>query len=229
MVKDGKKSKKDGGGDDVFTVMSYFEKMNRPYNAQILSDNLQGTIGKTTLNKILQTLTDDGKLTCKEFGKQKLYWRNQELLQVEDKEELSILDKKLENLEEELEKLNEECSKLSSELKTIITLPTNSETEIRIKTLSTENTDLEEKLKLIKGKSIVITPEEKKKAEKDYDSFRLQWKKRKRMCKEIVDQLTEASGKKAKDLIEEVGVTTDEEAGVSLERDKTTKMKKGEC
>jgi len=94
MVKDGKKSKKDGGGDDVFTVMSYFEKMNRPYNAQILSDNLQGAIGKTTLNKILQTLTDDGKLTCKEFGKQKLYWRNQELLQVEDKEELSILDKK---------------------------------------------------------------------------------------------------------------------------------------
>jgi len=162
MVKDGKKSKKDGGGDDVFTVMSYFEKMNRPYNAQILSDNLQGAIGKTTLNKILQTLTDDGKLTCKEFGKQKLYWRNQELLQVADKEELSILDKKLENLEEELEKLNEECSKLSSELKTIITLPTNSETEIRIKTLSTENTDLEEKLKLIKGKSIVITLEERK-------------------------------------------------------------------
>jgi len=162
MVKDGKKSKKDGGGDDVFTVMSYFQKMNRPYNALILSDNLQGTIGKTTLNKILQTLTDDGKLTCKEFGKQKLYWRNQELLQVEDKEELSILDKKLENLEEELEKLNEECSKLSSELKTIITLPTNSETEIRIKTLSTENTDLEEKLKLIKGKSIVITLEERK-------------------------------------------------------------------
>lgn len=162
MVKDGKKSKKHGGGDDVFTVMSYFQKMNRPYNALIFSDNLQGTIGKTTLNKILQTLTDDGKLTCKEFGKQKLYWRNQELLQVEDKEELSILDKKLENLEEELEKLNEECSKLSSELKTIITLPTNSETEIRIKTLSTENTDLEEKLKLIKGKSIVITLEERK-------------------------------------------------------------------
>lgn len=51
--------------------------MNRPYNVQIVVDNLQGTIGKSTMQKILDHFADQGSLTRKEFGKQKLYWRNQ--------------------------------------------------------------------------------------------------------------------------------------------------------
>jgi hypothetical protein len=48
------------------------------------------------------------------------------------------------------------------------------------------------------------------------------------MCKEVADQLCEASGKRYKELVEEVGIVVDEESGVSFENDKTTRMKKGE-
>ncbi len=66
----------------------YIEQMNRPYNVQMLHDNLHGSVGKTALQKIVQSLADEGKLTCKEFGKQKLYWFNQDGKDVADKDEL---------------------------------------------------------------------------------------------------------------------------------------------
>lgn len=47
-------------------------------------------------------------------------------------------------------------------------------------------------------------------------------------AREICGQLEEGSGKRYKELVEEIGITTDEEANVSLENDKTTRMKKGE-
>jgi hypothetical protein len=51
--------------------------MNRPYNVQMVVDNLHGSVGKSAMQKILDHFADKEKLTRKEFGKQKIYWRNQ--------------------------------------------------------------------------------------------------------------------------------------------------------
>jgi len=53
-------------------------------------------------------------------------------------------------------------------------------------------------------------------------------KRRKRMCKDILDQLGEASQKKFQELVDEVGIETDELACVSIDHDKTSKLKRGE-
>lgn len=40
-------------------------------------DNLHGTIGKTQMQKILNSLCEKNSIVGKEFGKQKVYWINQ--------------------------------------------------------------------------------------------------------------------------------------------------------
>ena len=55
-------------------------KQNRPYNALNVFDNLHGKIKKAILENILNDLTDEFKLTCKEFGKNKVYFLNQDNL-----------------------------------------------------------------------------------------------------------------------------------------------------
>ena len=60
-------------------------KQNRPYNAIQLFQNLHGEVGETEAVKVLTALTESGQLQEKAFGKQKVYWVNQNNLQVPDK------------------------------------------------------------------------------------------------------------------------------------------------
>jgi hypothetical protein len=48
------------------------------------------------------------------------------------------------------------------------------------------------------------------------------------LARDIADQISEHSGKRFKELAEEVGLSTDEEYNLSVDNDKTTKMKRGE-
>ena len=58
-------------------IKEYMKDQNRPYNLQTLIDNLHGVVGKTMAQKIVDKLAENGTLTCKEFGKTKIYWNNQ--------------------------------------------------------------------------------------------------------------------------------------------------------
>lgn len=42
------------------------------------------------------------------------------------------------------------------------------------------------------------------------------WRKRKRMCNDIVDQVLENVNKKPKELMEEMGIETDADVGVDI-------------
>jgi len=52
------------------------EKQNRPYSVQNVIDNLHGRIKKVQAQKILDELSDDKILVCKEYGKAKIYLIN---------------------------------------------------------------------------------------------------------------------------------------------------------
>ena len=41
-------------------VLKYLRKQNRPYSAVDLFNNLKGEVGKSNIQKILQTMVDDG-------------------------------------------------------------------------------------------------------------------------------------------------------------------------
>lgn len=62
----------------------------------------------------------------------------------------------------------------------------------------------------------VITAADKAKIVKQHETCTGQWKKRKRMATDILDSILESWPKSKKCLYEEIGVETDESAGVSL-------------
>jgi hypothetical protein len=47
-------------------------------------------------------------------------------------------------------------------------------------------------------------------------------------CKSIVDELCERAEKKPREFVEEIGIETDEQVSVSIDSDRTTKVKRGE-
>ena len=75
------------------------QKQNRPYNLLNVFDNLHGTIKKSVLEVALNELAEEQSLTCKEFGKNKVYFLNQNNLQV-SKEKVDGLSKESNELKE---------------------------------------------------------------------------------------------------------------------------------
>ena len=65
------------------------------------------------------------------------------------------------------------------------------------------------------GGAPALTEAEAKKVKADYSRLLKEYKKRRRQCLEIVDQISEGCGKPPKKLIEEWGLETDEDYGVN--------------
>lgn len=73
------------------------------------------------------------------------------------------------------------------------------------------------RLEALRGGAKLATKEDKDRAKKAFDDARIAWRKRKRMCKDILDTLSEGMGKRIAELKEEFGLEFDEDAGVKLE------------
>lgn len=82
-------------------VFQYMYDTNRPYSVQNVFDNLRGAVKKASLQKVMDTLTAEGRLQMKEFGKAKIYLVNQKLLQEASPEELQQIESEIRDLEDE--------------------------------------------------------------------------------------------------------------------------------
>ena len=58
-------------------------------------DNMHGRIARKICQQVLDDLTDEKNLVCKEFGKAKIYMANQDKFAETSKEELAELDAKI--------------------------------------------------------------------------------------------------------------------------------------
>jgi len=229
MGKDKEKKAKASDQEAEDVVLEYLQKQNRPYNAIMLYENLHGAVGKTQAVKILQELADKGIITSKEFGKQKLFWRKQEELSEFDAGTLKKLDEQIAELDQRASELSDHCKSLSNELRLLHNAPTDEEASSRVKLLSVENDALRRKVDSIKSNQRTITSQEREQAEKEYDFTKLAWKKRKRMCRDICGHIEEGSGKRFRDIKDELLLEVDDDFGVSVDQDdETTKLKKGE-
>jgi 26S proteasome regulatory subunit (ATPase 3-interacting protein) len=70
-------------------ISEYMIKMNRPFSVQNIIDNMQGRVKKTSAQTILDKLSDEGVLKCKEYGKAKIYLANQDNFPEVSNEELA--------------------------------------------------------------------------------------------------------------------------------------------
>eukprot|EP01117_Protostelium_nocturnum_P005947 TRINITY_DN2140_c0_g1_i1.p1 TRINITY_DN2140_c0_g1~~TRINITY_DN2140_c0_g1_i1.p1 ORF type:complete len:253 (+),score=116.37 TRINITY_DN2140_c0_g1_i1:107-760(+) len=207
-------------------ILEYMEEHNRPYNAQMVADNMKNeALTKNAVAKFLDALAKSKKLVAKEFGKAMIYWPVQSD-EVIPASKLADMDKNIETVKMEANQLADEVKALASEVKLLSSLPSNEEADDRIAKAEQENEDLKERLASIAGGTTVVSPQERKKIEKEYDLSKQMWKKRKRMTKEISDVLEEKTGKKYKEIKEDLGLEDDEDFGVTVDNDETSKFRK---
>lgn len=74
-------------------------QQNRPLNAQMVADALQvNGIKKTAVQKVMDTLTANGKISFKDYGKQRVCVANQTQFEIPDIDELDAMKKQNDQL-----------------------------------------------------------------------------------------------------------------------------------
>lgn len=71
------KSESISSSEEISIILKYLTNQNRPYSATDIFNNLHEKIGKTALQKHLNTLVEQDLITCKAYGKQSIYFAKQ--------------------------------------------------------------------------------------------------------------------------------------------------------
>lgn len=88
-------------------------QQNKPLNSQIVADSLQKfNLKKTAVQKALDNLADSGRISFKEYGKQKIYLARQDQFNIPNADELNQMKEENARLQLQLE----EQMKLISEV-----------------------------------------------------------------------------------------------------------------
>uniref|UniRef100_A0A0E0D5I0 Homologous-pairing protein 2 homolog n=1 Tax=Oryza meridionalis TaxID=40149 RepID=A0A0E0D5I0_9ORYZ len=199
-------------------VLSFVNEQNRPLNSQNVADALQKfSLKKTTVQKALDALADSGQISFKEYGKQKIYLARQDQFNIPNGEELEEMKKANIKLQEELADKKKAIGEVESEVRGLQSNLTLAEIKSKEAKLQREVQEMEEKLNKLRSGVILVKPEDKKIIEESFSEKVNQWRKRKRMFKELWDNITENSPKDQKEFKEELGLEYDEDVGVNLQ------------
>ena len=90
-----------------------FIQQNRPLNSQNVADALQKfNLKKAAIQKALDTLADSGRISFKEYGKQKIYLVRQDQFDIPNSEELNQMKEQNAKLQERLDEQKREISEV---------------------------------------------------------------------------------------------------------------------
>ncbi|KAH7652907.1 26S proteasome regulatory subunit ATPase 3 interacting protein [Dioscorea alata] len=199
-------------------VLNYVNEQNRPLNSQNVADALQKfKLKKTAIQKALDSLSDSGQISFKEYGKQKIYIARQDQFNILNSEELDQMKKANSKLQAELEAQKKAIAEVEAENRVLQSNLTLEEIRTKESKLKVEVSLMEEKLEKLRTGIVLVKPEDKKATEEAYREKINQWRKRKRIFKELWDTLTDNSPKDLKEFKEELGIEFDEDVGISLQ------------
>eukprot|EP00906_Rhabdomonas_costata_P034698 RCo048807 len=197
-------------------VLDFLNKRNRPYSALNVVDLSGGTIKKAAAEKALATLAEVGKLTCKELKKQKLFMAKQDEVQVLDTGKMDALKTQAQSLGEELAELEKENRNSLQAVQHLESQMTDQELDVAISAMLKSIAEKKKRLDTLKAGSQLVDPAERATAENLYERARQQWKKRKRIAREMVDIIC-GETRSPQEVMQELGIETDEEAKITLE------------
>ncbi|XP_076914432.1 homologous-pairing protein 2 homolog [Bidens hawaiensis] len=199
-------------------VLNFVNEQNRPLNSQVVADFLQKfNLKKTAVQKALDSLAESGKITFKEYGKQKIYLARQDQFQIPNTEELNQMKEENAKLQEMLDEQKKSNSQLEGEIKSLQSNLTMDEIRSNDVMRRKQVKELEERLTKLREGVTLVSPEERKIVEKTFSDSISNWRKRKRMFKDVWDTITENSPKNPNEFKEELGIEYDEDIGVSLQ------------
>ncbi|XP_021299672.1 homologous-pairing protein 2 homolog [Herrania umbratica] len=199
-------------------VLNYVNEQNRPLNSQNVADSLQKfNLKKASIQKTLDTLADSGKISFKEYGKQKIYLARQAQFNIPNNEELASMKEENAKLQEQLEQQKKAITGIEGEIKILQSNLTLEQIYGKEEKLRKEVKEMEDKLVKLRGGVTLVRPEEKRAVEAIYSEKMSQWRRRRRMFKDLWDAITENSTKDVKEFKEELGIEYDEDVGVNLQ------------
>eukprot|EP00164_Ancoracysta_twista_P004315 GFYU01005813.1.p1 GENE.GFYU01005813.1~~GFYU01005813.1.p1 ORF type:complete len:433 (+),score=63.19 GFYU01005813.1:177-1301(+) len=212
-----------GSGTAMERIFSMLKEQNRPYSLAQLLSIFGKSFKKKEIQEALDNLVEEKKLSDKDFNKTKIYIVNQDLFPEVNLEELAAMDAQIVELTEEQKEIANEVRVLSAEYANLSNQLTLEEMNAKIIKLTGENGEMEAKLEKLADTSTIVSKADRDHLHKKYQSARQIWRARKRLCREAVDMICEASGKKPNDFMEEVGVERDEDVSVEFGEDKLAK------
>ncbi len=193
-------------------VYDYMKTQNRPYSLINIFDNLHGAIKKSQLGKILDALVEEGSLIMKEYNT-KIYLFNQDKLDVKITDsDIDAIQKEIDEKKEEHKKLKEVIASKANELKILTLSLTDEELKSRIKELKKELSKMKIKVDNIKENKIdPIPPEKMKEAKENFEKELKIFKKTKKICVEIINDISDGMELKIKDTYDKIGIENDDE------------------
>ncbi|KAG9458428.1 hypothetical protein H6P81_002936 [Aristolochia fimbriata] len=199
-------------------VLNFVNEQNRPLNSQNAADALQKfNLKKTAVQKALDSLCDSGQISFKEYGKQKIYLARQDQFNIPTSEELDQMKKQNSELQEELEAQKKVVVEVEAEVRALQSNLTLEQIRSKEAKLRAEVTVMEEKLSKLRAGTTLVKPEERKTVEEKYSQMISEWRKRKRIFRDLWDSLTENNPKDPKEFKEELGLEYDEDVGVNFQ------------
>ena len=203
-------------------VYNYMKTQNRPYSLVNIFDNLHGAIKKSQLGKILDALVEEGSLIMKEYNS-KIYLFNQDKLDFKVTDaDIEQIQKEIDENREEHKKLKDEISSRSNELKILTMTLTDDELKAKIKELKKELAKMKIKVDDIKENKIdPIPPEKMNEAKENFEKELKVFKKTKKICTEIISDISDGLELKLKDTYEKIGIENDDELMKQLNIDQS--------
>ncbi|PNF43829.1 Homologous-pairing protein 2-like protein [Cryptotermes secundus] len=203
--------------DPTEVVIKYLRGQNRPYSSNDIFSNLHEEIRKPSVQKALDYLVQQGRITEKVYGKQKVYVVKQEDTNAKDLEgELQDLDSKLNAVSKKVASVEQVLKGSENQVHELQLAPTTSEAQNEKKVLENRVRALKEKLDIISKNSVKISETDKKQIQNEYESNMKEWCKKKRVCMDIVEAMLEGYHDSKRALLNEIGIETDEDVGVPL-------------
>ncbi|KAI8463350.1 MAG: Tat binding protein 1-interacting protein-domain-containing protein [Monoraphidium minutum] len=199
-------------------VLALVRQHNKPFNAVGIEAYLAPRgIKKAAVQRALDNLAAAGHLTAKEFGKTKVYLPPQDGLEVLGKEDMDARKAELKALQLQLAEETKGLREQEEELR-------GWGSSLTAEQLREQTADLKQKTeaqsaKLAKMRSGValVTADERAAVEKGFVAAMDAWRKRRGIFRGIWDTISESMEGKQSDLFDEIGVDTDESAGISFQ------------
>ncbi|XP_065366772.1 homologous-pairing protein 2 homolog [Calliphora vicina] len=200
-------------------VQDFMLKENRPYAVNDVMEKCGKELGKAAIQKALDSLASKEILIAKTYGKHKIYFAKQNVNYQELKKQLQSLKQKLSQAQNILKTKENQLSELDLKLKSLNKIKSLATLEEERDQLLDDIRHANEKLRHYQAQESEskLSSQDIKKIETKYENVSVAFRKRKRMCNDMLDAIMEGYPKTKKALIADIGLETDEEVGFTVQ------------
>ncbi|XP_060807108.1 homologous-pairing protein 2 homolog isoform X2 [Amyelois transitella] len=160
-------------------VLKYLTDTNRPYSCADVTVNLRGAFTKSAIQKALDYLSENGKIKCKLYGKQKVYAIVQTDVVVEGDNDIDDYDNLVKTLTQSIADKSNSLKTAEANLKQLTAAPTTDSAKVQIQDIKNKLQKLQNKLDTLRSSSEIVSTEEKKIILSEHDKFLREYSQKK--------------------------------------------------